>query len=731
MSNTPPATSSPQQDSGVDLSYILGTFWDHKFLVITLTVLAGLIGAGYAFVATPVYRADALVQVESKNGGMAGDELAGLLGEQEPQTSAHIEILSSRMVLGQAVDQENLDIQAQPRALPVLGDALARRGIPRPDFAQEWGYAWGNEQIQVASLSVAPERLGEPLTLRVLSEERYALFDSAGQKLGEGQVGEAFKVDDAWVELRVSELQAPTGAEFILAKTSRLAATRNLQSRFSVSQRGKESGILELNLTGTDPQQIVESLDAISQIYLTQNIARQAAEAENSLAFLEKQVPNLREQLNEAENRLNEYRSSQDSVDLTIETQNALNSLVELESQINELELVQSELSRRFTPNHPQYQALLEKKEQLLREKELLEARVDDLPETQQEILRLTREVEVTQQIYVQLLNRMQELNIAKAGTVGNVRILDDAVIQGMIAPRTLRIIAVSLVGGFLLAVCIVLLRLVFNRGVETPDQIEALGLPVYATVPLSEEQDKLNRRVKRSGGKGRTIPVGLLAERNPADTSIEALRGLRTSLHFAMMEGDDNRLMITGPSPGIGKSFISVNLAAVCAQAGMRVLVIDGDMRKGHIHSVFGARSEGGLSEVLSGRLALDEVIQPGGSLEGLHYISRGVAPPNPSELLASARFTDLLDTVAQRYDLVIIDSPPILAVTDAAIIGKQVGTSLMVARFQLNPAKEIELAMRRLETAGVSVKGGILNALERKAATAYGYGYYNYSYK
>ncbi|PRY67397.1 polysaccharide biosynthesis tyrosine autokinase [Halomonas ventosae] len=228
----------------------------------------------------------------------------------------------------------------------------------------------------------------------------------------------------------------------------------------------------------------------------------------------------------------------------------------------------------------------------------------------------------------------------------------------------------------------------------------------------------------------GHEVVTGILAERAPADTAVEALRGLRTSLHFAMLEAGDNRLMITGPSPGIGKSFLSVNLATVCALGGQKVLVVDADMRKGHLHHAFQGRSEGGLSELLSGKAAWADVVRDSG-IENLSYVARGTAPPNPAELLMNAGFTAFLEQARREFDLVILDTPPVLAVTDAALVGTQCGTSLMVARFQLNPAKELQIATRRLETAGVTVKGAILNAMERKAATRYGYGYYSYAYR
>lgn len=726
MSQTPAA---PPADDEIDLGRLFGLLIDHKWWIIGITAVFAIAGIAYALLATPVYRADALVQVEKK-AGMSNplEDVKSILGE-EPSADTQVGILRSRMVLGRAVDQENLTLQVTPKRLPIVGNFLVRHGMERPSFAES--SVWAGEQINVSQFQVSQAFIDTPFELIVLDKNLYRLT-LEGRNLGEGQVGRDKAFLDGAVHLRVAELNAGAGATFTFNKSARLKVINDLRSRFSVSQQGKDSGLLDLSLSDTDPQRASQVLDAISDVYLTQNIQRQAAEAEKSLEFLEEQTPQVRDQLRQAEDELNSYRTRRDSVDLSLETQSILERIVDLEKQLNELSFKESEISRRFTKSHPSYQALLEKKQQLQNKRDQLEAKVDDLPETQQQVLRMSRDVKVNQEVYVQMLNKIQEMKIARASTVGNVRILDEAVVQpAPVEPKKPLIVVLATLLGGMLSVGLVLVRGLLNRGVESPEQIEDAGIPVYATVPLSEEQSTLLKRVKKQNDeRGHDISTGILAERSPVDTAIESIRGLRTSLHFAMMESGDNLLAITGPSPGIGKSFISINLAAVCAQAGQQVLVVDADMRNGHVHHAFGGKSEGGLSELLAGKAALDEVVRSG-SIEGLDYVSRGSAPPNPSELLMQERFTQFLADVRVRYDLVIIDTPPILAVTDAAVIGKQCGTTLMVTRFQMNPVKELEIAIRRFETSGVAVKGAILNAMERKAATSYGYGYYNYAYK
>nr|WP_172116995.1 polysaccharide biosynthesis tyrosine autokinase [Halomonas hibernica] len=731
MSDQP---SQPPQsaDDEIDLGRLFGLLLDHKWLIIAITALFSIAGVIYALLATPVFRADALVQVESKAGGNPLEDVRAMFGE-ETKAEAELGILRSRLVLGRAVDQERLDIIVTPKRLPVVGEFLVRRGVERPDFSNGSfnSSVWAGEALNVGELQVEPPLQGQAFTLIAGEANNYHLYLDE-EPLGEGHIGQNAAFLGGQVQLRIAEIQAAPGAEFTLVQRPRLEAINSLRGAFTVSQQGRDSGLFDLALSDPDPQRAQRALNAISQVYLTQNVQRQSAEAEQSLEFLEEQTPEVQAQLREAEDALNTYRTQQDSVDLSLETQSVLERLVNLENQLNELEFAETDISRRFSPSHPTYAALLEKKQQLERERQRLNERVGDLPETQQQILRMTRDVEVTQAIYVQLLNKIQEMNIVRASTVGSVRILDSAVVQRHpVAPKKPLIVVLATLLGGMLAVGLVLVRGMLRRGVESPEQIEEIGLPVYATVPLSEEQQKLIKRVKhRSDKHGSNISSGVLADLAPADTSIEALRSLRTSLHFAMLEAGNNRLVITGPSPSIGKSFISINLAAVCAQAGQKVLVVDADMRKGHIHHAFGAQSEGGLSELLSGKATLDEVVRQGNQ-QGLSYIARGSAPPNPSELLLNQRFSEFLEQASQRFDLVVIDTPPILAVTDAAVVGKQCGTTLMVVRFQLNPIKELQIAQRRLETAGVTTKGTILNAMEKKAATSYGYGYYNYSYK
>ncbi|MGI3090760.1 polysaccharide biosynthesis tyrosine autokinase [Vibrio diabolicus] len=711
---------SRQADDEIDLGKLFGIILDAKWLILCTVVLFSIIGVGVAILSTPIYKADALIQIESKSSGgisaMVGD--MGELFSAESSATTEIEIIKSRMILGGTVDKFNLTTVVSPNYMPIIGKGLARLQ---------------GEQISlsVSRFNTPSYAVGIPLTLEVIDSEKqtFKLIEDDNNVILEGKVGKL--IEKNGYQFLATEMIAQDGASFTVSKVSKLDAINALQQNLSISERGKQTGIISLSFSGEDRAKIQAILNDISQNYFLQNVQRNSAEAEQSLEFLKGHLPDIKTKLTASEDVLNRFRQENESIDLGLEAQSTLKVMVELEAQLNELTFKESEISQRFTQDHPAYKSLLDKRETLLKEKERLNKQVQKLPKTQREVLRMTRDVEVNQQIYIQLLNKVQELNIIKAGTVGNVRILDNAQsFSKPIKPKKALIVVLATLLGGMAGVAFVLIRAAFHRGVETPDQIEQIGMPVYASVPKSIQQLEFANKLKRN--KGSNDELVLLAEANPADLSIEALRSLRTSLHFAMMEAKNNVLMISGPAPSIGKTFVSTNFAAVAAKTGQKVLLIDADMRKGYLQQCFGLRWDNGLSDYLSGKTSHSNIIKST-SIDNLDVVTRGQVPPNPSELLMHPRFKSFVDEMSAQYDLVIIDTPPVLAVTDPSIVGAIAGTTLMVARFDQTTLKEIEVAQGRFEQSGVEVKGVILNAVEKKASNSYGYGYgyYNYAYK
>ncbi|KAB8305478.1 polysaccharide biosynthesis tyrosine autokinase [Rouxiella chamberiensis] len=708
-------TSVPDSDE-IELGLIIGELLDHKKLIISITGIFTIIAILYVLFSTPVYQADALVQVEQKQGNVLLENLSQVLPEAQPQSEPEIALIQSRMILGKTVEDLHLQAQIQQNYFPVFGQGWARLTGAK------------NGSIKVTKLFI-PQTGNDKqeITLTITDKNNFKVEGPSFSYTG--KTGSLLEKPE--VTILVDEADATPGTSFTINYQSKLSAIDKLQKNLLVVDQGKDSGMLTLTLLGEDRAQIAAILNSITENYLAQNIARQAAQDAKSLEFLHSQLPKVRSDLDEAEDKLNAYRKKQDSIDLSLEAKSVLDQIVNVDNQLNQLTFSEAEISQLYTKDNPKYKALLEKRKVLEKNRASLNAQVSAMPSTQQEVVRLSRNVDSGKAVYMQLLNRQQELEIAKSSAIGNVRIIDHAVTEPVpVKPKKALIVAISFILGGFISVGVILFKAFFHRGIESPEQLENLGISVYASIPNSDWL--LKNSVINSGRKVRgkhKDNTSFLAVDNPADISIEALRSLRTSLHFAMLEAANNIIMISGPSPRAGKSFVSANLSAVMAQADKRILLIDGDMRKGIAHKMLKVDNVTGLSDLISSDMTFERGVKKIQSAN-FDFIPRGQIAPNPAELLMHPRFLELLNWASQNYDLVIIDTPPILAVTDAAIIGRHVGTTLLVARFEQNTIKEIEVSVRRFEQSGVIIKGCILNGIIKKASSYYGYGYNHYGY-
>ena len=716
----------------VDVPAVFGLLSDHKWAILIGTALFALASVIYVLFTTPVYQATAVVQIEGSAAGVPGQDLpAQPMPTGSPHAATEVPLMTSRRVLGEAVKDLRLDVQASPRRLPLFGKIIAGsyRNADGDKAASPWfglsRYGWGGEQLDVAQLDVPNEFFDIPLLLVAGSNQRYTLFDGNGLRLVEGRVGETARGEG--VSMRIKKLVANPGTYFDVVRSSPLAATNRLYSELEAVERGKDSGIIGLSYRNTDPVLAEKVLEKITQAYVQQNVDRTSAEAKNRLQFVNEQLPKVRADLERAQAALNEFQRRNQAVDVNQQTGAILAQTTALSASIAQLKVQQADINSKFTSAHPAAQALMTQIGQLEGEKAKLRGQLGSIPDIQRGLFRLTRDVEVSNQTYTNLLNEAQQLDIVRASAIGNAFLVDAPAVDVLnpVWPKKIPLVLGGTALGALLMFGWVFLRQMFNRGVQDPAEIERLGLPVYASIMLSQKERVEAPRLQSS--RPSTRPH-LLALRAPSDMAMEALRSLRTSLHFARMETRNNLLMIAGPSPGVGKSFVCSNLAVTIAQAGQRVLLIDADMRRGILHRVLGVRAEDGLSEFISGQIPLEEAIRRVSGTENLSFISRGRIPPNPSELLMHANFASLMHQVGSRYDLVIIDTPPVLAVTDAAVIGQHAGTTLLVVRYGVNQSREIAMAKQRLEQNGVEVKGAIVNAVQKGSARSTGHYVYSY---
>ena len=699
-----------------------------QWKLIALCVILSLVCALLYLRTTPdTYAVNAMVQVEESKGASAAllGDLSNMIDQKQP-AQAEIEILKSRLVLGTVIQNLHLDLK-----ISGTENSFTDRLFSPHEYATEYKnksvvFKDNEKSFEIRQFDIPALYRDKDLGLQ-FQENKFSLVDLQTEQTiltaPLNQKNSLRTAEGLWEISIYSKDQFKD--DYLIQKQSLPAAVDSILANYSVAEKGKMTGVLGLNYQGQDKEHITQVLNAILAAYSHQNIERRSAESAQTLKFLDEQLPELKQQLDVAEREFNKFRQEFNTVDVTKESELYLTQSVTLETQKAELEQKVAEASAKYTSEHPVMQQMNAQLGAINSKIGELNTTLKKLPDLQRRYLQLYREVEVKQQLYTALLNSYQQLRIAKAGEIGNVRIVDTAVepIQP-IAPKKLQILILSIFLGGFLGTLLALLRNMLRSGIKDSSEIEnTLDLPVYATVPRSPVQESRIKLLK----KKKTIPV--LAVKNSDDIAIESLRSMRTAIHFALTSAKNNLIMISGPAPEVGKSFISTNLATILAQSDKRVLIIDADLRRGYLNKYFNHDNQPGLSEYLNGQRDLDSIIKTT-EIPNLSVITRGKSPSNPSELLSSGKFKEFLDLISPMFDHVIIDTPPVLAVTDGIIISQYAGVNLVIARYAKTQLKELELTVNRFEQVGVKVNGIILNDIQRSSA-GYGYGYgYNYSY-
>ena len=699
-----------------------------QWKLIALCVILSLVCALLYLRTTPdTYAVDALVQVEESKGTSAAllGDLSSMIEQKQP-AQTEIELLKSRLVLGSVIKDLNLDLKISGTENSFFNRLLSPHDYQTTYNKNAVIFKDDAKSFDVRKFDIPTYYLDKNLLLN-FNGNKYTLTDAKTKQVVfsavTNQESQHTSEYGTWnIALYTQDQLKNT---YNIEKMSLPAAMLSITENYSVAEKGKLTGILGLNYQGQDKEHITNVLNSILVAYSQQNIERRSAETAQTLKFLDEQLPELKQQLDIAEREFNKFRQQYNTVDVTKESELYLTQSIQLETSKAEIEQKLAEASAKYTNEHPAMQQMNAQLGAINKKIGELNDTLKQLPDLQRRYLQLYREVEVKTQLYTALLNSYQQLRIAKAGEIGNVRIVDTAVLPiEPIKPKKLQILILAIFLGGFLGTLLALLRNMMHSGIKDSNQIEnELDLPVYATVPRSPAQESRIKLLK----KKKTIPI--LAIKNGDDIAIESLRSMRTAIHFALNNAKNNIIMISGPSPEVGKSFISVNLATILAQSNKRVLIIDADMRRGYLHKYFNHDNLPGLAEYLNTQQTLDSIIKPT-EIPHLDVITRGKSPVNPSELLSSAKFAAMFEQLSPMYDHIIIDTPPVLAVTDGIIISQYAGVNLVIARYAKSQMKELELTVNRFEQVGVKVNGFILNDIQRGSG-GYGYGYgYNYAY-
>ncbi|MEJ1165868.1 polysaccharide biosynthesis tyrosine autokinase [Variovorax sp. CCNWLW186] len=729
-----PMPALEEEGEGINLVEYLDILVDNRWLIAIVTAAALFLGVAYAFFGKPMYEANVAVQVEDSGnsaGSFLGDAASSLLSVKTP-AAGEIEIIKSRAILAQAVENTKLYISAQPRYAPVVGSWLSRRAtdLSNPGFMGLSGYVTGTEKIVVPQFDVPADLEEQQFSLTVRADNRYELAHPGIETPLQGAIGTPLvaNLPGGSLRLLVSSVSAKPGAQFRLVRFSKQLTLLSLQDGLKVVEKGKQSGVIDVSWKHPSPEKLTQLLNEIGRLYVRQNIERKAAEAEKTLGFLDTALPQFKKQLEQSEDLYNRYRNENGTVSLDDEAKNALTQTVDLQSKLLEAQQKRRELSARFTDKHPSIQTLDTQISAWKGEIASVDSRIRKMPLLQQNTVQMQRDIKVNTDLYVSLLNSSLQMRLAKEGKVGNVRLLDDAIIpEEPVWPKRPLILALALLLGLMAGVAAAIARNSFFGGIRNPSEIEMhTGLSVYSSIPLSGAQRMIDRSIEN-----KAPGLHILALQHSEDPAVESLRSLRTALQFAMLEAPNNRLLISGATPGVGKTFVSVNFAAITAASGKKVLLIDADLRKGRVNQFFSMSRSSGLSELIAGTLSLEKAVRPS-VLPNLDVITTGVLPPNPAELLLSDSFSQLLEKLSPSYDLVIIDTAPVLVAADTASVAPLAGSLLLVARAEKTQLGELNESVRRLAHAGCTANGVILNAMDlsrrHAGSSSYKYGGYRY---
>ncbi|MEJ2801455.1 polysaccharide biosynthesis tyrosine autokinase [Comamonadaceae bacterium PP-2] len=734
LNQTTSPTSHRANEDGDELNFTnyFDILLDSKWLITGITASALAISGAYALLTQPVYESNLLIQVEDSSPatGAAQNLLgsASSLFDVKTPATGEIEIIRSRMVIGRAVDAVKYYIHSEPKRIPFVGNWLS-------DHSNELstpinGWVRGIEAITAPQFEVPPSLEGETFIVKADGKGGYTLSQEKLEQAYKGSVGELLEAQTKAgpIKLLISKLEGLEGADFTIIRSNRIKIIDDLQDSLAISERGRQSGIVNVSLQSTNTSRLIAILNEIGLQYVRQNIERKSAEAEKTLTFLSGQLPDFKKQLENAEEGYNRFRNQNGTIALDEEAKLALQQTVELQTKLFEAQQEKRLLESKFTGNHPTLQTLNRQIAAWQGEIVRLNSRIRSMPTVQQDAMRFQRDIQVNTELYQAMLNNALQLQLVKEGKTGNVRLLDDAVISpDPVKPRKGMIVLSGLILGLLAGFIAALIRNTLSRGLRSSVEIESqTGLNVYSIVPLSSTQKTIAQLVSN-----RAPGVHLLANSHSADSAIESLRSLRTALQFAMLEAPNNRILITGATPGLGKSFISTNFAAVLAAGGKRVLLIDADMRKGYINQFFGLDREGGLSNLLVGAIDASKAIRHN-VLPNLDILPTGTFPPNPAELLMSDAFAKILNEISVGYDMVVIDTAPVLVAADTAAAARHAGIVLLVARFEQTNAGELTESGKRLAQSGSTVNGVIFNGVDtsKRYTGAYGYKYGGYRY-
>ena len=740
-------SASKEDNDDIDLMALLFAILRGWKTIVFFAVLGLVIGILYSRYINPTFKSDALIQIEQNSQGISalGSDISELIGSEASKAQTEAELIRSRMILEPVVSLLHLRIILSDPNIGKLDRIKSNSTDTQINKPESVSLKTEDGTVEVSQFNVSQQYLNRQFTL-TRSGTGFVL--SNGFDDFKGQIGKMhqFRGTDGQIQIKVNDLPAD-GYSVNITKQSLQNATNAINSTLDVKERGQQTGIIELSMTGPNQEQVTSLLRQIVISYVNQNQSRGSEETTKTIKFMETQIPTLKKKLEDSEKEFNKFREKSGTIDIGQEAGILLTENSQIDAQLNELKLKKADLTTYYTEDHPLVIQINEQLALLSDRKREIDNTIAGLPEVQREFLQLSEDTAINREIYLTLLKNYEQLKIVKAGQIGFARIIDLPISTfNTIAPKKLQIWVLATLLGAMLGTILALIKSLLRNVVKDPERIEAkTGVPVVATIPRSPLLTRLRRNKK--------APNRLLAYVDNNSLSYEAIKSLRTNLMFGMpVQGRAGQrakvILITGESPGVGKSFISSNLTEVFAQLDKKVLIIDADMRLGELHRMFSMSQDNGLADYLSQDTthlskdnfevskiistqdanSLASFIHPTG-IDNIDFMPRGQHPRNPASLLANGSFDHLMTELNLHYDYIIIDSPPILAASDAMILAQHADKVLMVTRYDDSIEGQLVYAVNQMNKANIKVDGIILNDVQQGIMSKYSY-HYSYAY-
>lgn len=710
----------------------------------------------YTFTMKPIYEANALLHVKEDKG--KGQVLGELMLNSSNPTNAEIEIVKSRTNAEQVVQRLHLDAGISKKS-----DGLKFKILEFKSAAKDPVYY-----------------------IRLTGADTYEVEDDNGDNIGQGKSGELMQKNG--FSLLLNDVKGEKGDSFRLELVPFYSAVEGIRGNIKAVEQGRQTGIIKVSFTSTNPVLARDIVNALVQAYLEQTVSFKSEEASRTVAFIDEQIHGLRDDLDSSEKELQSYKSSTGIVQLDSEATSLIGKLSEMErtradvslqkqqidfardalkkamkkgvvyspgimksnptveglsAKLAELEVQKKALRASYTEAHPAVKTvqdqinevqnkllaiyetsrvnLAKQEEDVNRQLGAYENQMRNLPDVERDLARLTRVSKVNSDIYTFLLQKHEEARIAKASTISNIDIVDPAITPTHpIKPKKAQNLLLGLLFGLALGIGLAFFLEYLDDTIKNADEAKrAMGLPLLATIP------HIPGREPQPNGSSPHKET-LITRSEPKSAVAEAFRSLRTSLHFSAINKEKKIIIFTSTFPGEGKSIISSNAAVIFSQTGARVLLVDCDLRRSSLHEKFGHSKTPGLSELLTGDVAFEKAKHNTG-IPCLDLITSGTNPPNPSELLGSEAMRQFLLTQRENYDYIMIDAPPVLAVTDAPVLTTISDIVILIMEAGRVPIKAAQHMRETLAAIQAPVAGLVMNDKTGKGES---YGYYGGRY-